>query len=98
VTVASLSRVLHIGGSMSKDAQIAKKIVEWSKGELETAREFAKNADPEQRALARQLARDAKRRYSKSNRRAAKARQLVKQHTDLHREPGIIKRLYARGQ
>lgn len=58
---------------MSKDAKIAEKIAEWSKNDLVSAREFAKNATPEQKRIARQMAREAKRRHSRANRRAARA-------------------------
>ena len=58
---------------MSKDAQIALKIAEWSKGDLEEAREFAKHATPEERRQARRMAREAKRRHSRANRRAGRA-------------------------
>lgn len=58
---------------MSKDAAQAKKIAEWAKGDLVEAREFAKNATPEQAKLARQMARDAKRRHSRAHRRAGRA-------------------------
>lgn len=58
---------------MNKDVKTAKKIAEWSKLELVVAREFAKNAPQEQRAQARQMAREAKRRHSKANRRASRA-------------------------
>lgn len=58
---------------MSKDAQRAKKIAEWSKSDLVDAREFAKSATPEQKRLARQMARDAKRRHARANRRAGRA-------------------------
>jgi len=57
---------------MSKDTRIAEKIAKWAEGELEDAREFAK-ANPEQQQLARQMARDAKRRHAKANRRAGRA-------------------------
>lgn len=58
---------------MSKDAKIAKKIAQWSEKDLIDAREFGKNATPEQKAQARKMAREAKRRYAKANRRVGKA-------------------------
>ena len=57
---------------MSKDAKIATKIAEWSKSDLEEAREFAKSATPEERRMARRTAREAKRRHSKANRRVGR--------------------------
>lgn len=58
---------------MSKDAAQAEKIAEWAKDDLVEAREFAKNATPEQAAVARRMAREAKRRHSRAKRRAGRA-------------------------
>jgi hypothetical protein len=58
---------------MSKDARIAEKVAKWAEGDLVEAREFAKSAGPENQKLARQMARDAKRRRAKANRRAGRA-------------------------
>lgn len=58
---------------MSKDAKIANKIAEWSKTDLIEAREFAQNATPEQKRIARRMAREAKRRHARANRRIGRA-------------------------
>lgn len=58
---------------MTKDARIAAKLAEWAKNDLVEAREFAKNATPEQQRIARRMAREAKRRHAKANRRVGKA-------------------------
>lgn len=58
---------------MSKDAKIAEKVAKWAEGDLVEAREFTKSAGPENQRLARQMARAAKRRRSKANRRAGRA-------------------------
>lgn len=58
---------------MSKDELQASKIAKWAEEDLVVAREFAKDATPEQAAQARQMARDAKKRRTRASRRAGKA-------------------------
>jgi hypothetical protein len=59
---------------MSKDEQRAKKIAAWAKEDLVEAREWAKNsATPEEQRQARRMAKLAKRRHAKANRRAGRA-------------------------
>lgn len=57
---------------MNRDAEIAKKAAESAEIALKQAREMAKVCDPKQKALAREMARAAKRRHSKANRRASR--------------------------
>jgi hypothetical protein len=55
-------------------ARQSKKIAEWSKKDLEFAKEWARTGStPKAKREARRMARAAKRRRSKSNRRAARA-------------------------
>jgi hypothetical protein len=60
---------------MSRDTRSSEKLVKWAEADLAAAREVAKDADAsaEQKRIARQLARDAKKRHSRANRRAGKA-------------------------
>ena len=59
---------------MSKDAKRAEKIAAWAKDDLVEAREWAKNgATPEEKRQARRMAKMAKKRHSRANRRAGRA-------------------------
>jgi len=58
---------------MSRAEQRAAKIAEWAKDDLAEARAFARNATFEQQHIARQMARDAKKRHAKAHRRIGRA-------------------------
>lgn len=64
-------RLVQMG--MNRNARQAEKIARWAEGDLREAREFAKAATFEQQKEARLMARMAKRRRAKANRRAGRA-------------------------
>lgn len=58
--------------AVEKAIEQAEEAAYWAKKDLVDAREFAKASGPEEQRLARQMARTAKRRHSKANRKAGR--------------------------